>query len=214
MIESPCHTRLIACLLAFDSHNSSTLPCFPALADLPSRPSWTGVPVPRSLTGEARVLAEGYRCGHFVLCHIYLFDSLQQLVNVTALDERFMVWKVILDYKKKCKQETKPLHQNEHVRAALGQIKPLEPMERKFYIPTVKFPTKEDEWESVRLFRRCGGPLAATLPGHRQLIKESKLFYGDGRSVQLCRVAGCQKPFSKSGEFRTEHVHLCQGIFS
>ncbi|KAL7539300.1 hypothetical protein ACHAWF_006368 [Thalassiosira exigua] len=136
----------------------------PVPTDSPSRSAWTGVPVPRHLTGEARVLAEDYR---------------------------LMVWKVIQDYKEKHGS-----HKNEHIGAALGQI-PLEPTNKR-YIPLVKYPTEKDEWESVRLFQRCGGPLAATLPGREKLIDKSNALYGDGRSVQLCRVAGCQQSFSKS----------------
>src|SRR6056300_1299208 len=97
-----------------------------------------------------------------------------------------MVWKVTVEYRIKATQKRT---NNEHINAALGEKQQSHDIDN-FDTPTVKFPSQLDEAECIRLFRRCGGPLAATYSGREKLIKEKKLHYGHGRSLKFCRVAG------------------------
>lgn len=138
-----------------------------APSNLPAAPSWTNVPIPSHLTGEARILAEHYR---------------------------HMVWKVASEYRRKSYEQPKT-GKNELVSAALGQHsrQPSMCVDEDTYCSTfVKFPSRQDEVESIQLFRRAGGPLAATFSGREKLSRENKRVYGDGRPLRYCRVGGCQ----------------------
>ena len=94
-----------------------------------------------------------------------------------------------MDYRKA--SEPTSTTNNECVSAALGENRTPSQVD-EFNIPTVKFPSQEDEYETLKLFRRCAGPLAATFAGREKLSREGESIYGDGRPLQLCRVAGCQ----------------------
>jgi len=151
----------------------------PASTNLPSHPPWTKVPMTSHLTGEAKVLAEHYR---------------------------YMVWKVTSDYRRKLAEQPKK-NDNKYVSAALGEHAraPLKPDEDNFHLPAVQFPSEEAELESIKLFRRCAGPLAATLSGREKLIRNGQILYGDVRPLRYCRVAGCQMVHSESESWR----YLC-----
>mmetsp|Transcript_3453 Transcript_3453/g.6155 ORF Transcript_3453/g.6155 Transcript_3453/m.6155 type:complete len:758 (-) Transcript_3453:136-2409(-) len=149
----------------------------PAPTTLPPRPPWAKVPISHSLTGEAKVLAEDYQ---------------------------YNVWKITMDYRKKLTKQPKEI-KNEHVRTALGQERLQNPDEDDFHLPAVKYPSKLEELESVKMFRRCAGPLAATLSGRKKLVRKGQKYYGDDRSLDLCRVAGCQRPYST----RKNNIFLC-----
>lgn len=112
--------------------------------------------------------------------------------------------RLILDYREKIR-ETKR-HDNKLVSAALGEEQDQLPIEDRCCLMPVKFPSPEDELESTKLFRRCMGPLAATLPGREKLINDGKQCYGDGRPIHFCRVAGCQLVHSDDAE---EKKFLC-----
>ena len=118
-----------------------------------------------------------------------------------------MVWKVTAQYRKKV-SESLEKGSNEYASAALGEKQPLRLDEDTFILPMIKFPSKLDEVEAVTLFRRCGGPLAATSSGREKLVKDRKRVYYDGRSLQFCRVAGCQQVHSDSVKKR----HLVRGV--
>ena len=145
----------------------ATLIELPAPANKPTKPSWTKVPMPHNLKGEAKVLAEYYRC---------------------------KVWKIASGYRKKASESPKQTGKTEYISAALGEKsrRPHTIAEDDYHSPTIKFPTRQDELEAIRLFRRCGGPLAATVSGREKLDREGKLCYGDGRLLRWCRVSGCQ----------------------
>jgi len=104
-----------------------------------------------------------------------------------------------MDYRKRLADQPKK-HGNQYVSAALGekQISTLKPDEGTFNIPLVKFPSKTDEVESVKLFYRCGGPFAATVSGYEKLVRDEKPRYGDCRPLRLCRVSGCRMEHSES----------------
>ena len=68
--------------------------------------------------------------------------------------------------------------------AALGEFQSILPEENiNITLPAVKFPSKRDELENVKLFRRCCGPLAATMSGRKKLEAEGACAYGDGRPL-------------------------------
>lgn len=121
-----------------------------------TRPTWTRLPMPIEVTGEAKVLAESYR---------------------------YMVWEVTQQYREKSK-DLAGQKGNEHIAAALGKASMPQKSDVKFYRPKIKYPSDLDQKESVKLFRLCGGPLAATVSGHKKLLKENRL-YGDGRELKL-----------------------------
>ena len=98
-----------------------------------------------------------------------------------------------MDYRKA--SEPTSTTNNECVSAALGENRTRSPEDEFNCIPTVKFPSQEDEYETLKLFRRCAGPLAATIAGRVKLSREGESIYGDGRPLQLCRVAGCQNKY-------------------
>ena len=115
-----------------------------------------------------------------------------------------MVWKVAAEYRKLAKQPR--LQQNKtFVSAALGSKQVMND-EKKFEIPQLKFPSEHEEEESIKLFRRCGGPLAASYAGRMKLVQDEKHFYGDGRPLSFCRVSGCQMVHSESQ--MVSYLHL------
>lgn len=102
---------------------------------------------------------------------------------------RCMVWKVAAEYRKQAKQPVMQ-HNNKSVSAALGSKQAHKQDEEKFEIPQLKFPSELEEEESIKLFRRCGGPLAASYAGRMKLVQDEKHLYGDGRPISFCRVSG------------------------
>lgn len=109
-----------------------------------------------------------------------------------------MVWGLVQHYRKDIGKPKK--HEGETVNAALGvYARATLSEDENLSIPLVKFPTEEDETESYLLFACCAGPLAATFPGRKNLIRAGKTCYEDGtRDLKLCRVSGCQA--NHSGE--------------
>ena len=105
-----------------------------------------------------------------------------------------MVWKIASEYRKLAKPRT----HNTFVSAALGSKQADKHHEEKFEIPQLKFPSEHEEEESIKLFHRCGGPLAASYAGRMKLVQDEKHFYGDGRPLSFCRVSGCQMVHSES----------------
>lgn len=95
---------------------------------------------------------------------------------------------------------------NTFVKAALGSKHANKHDEEKFEIPQLKFPSEHEEEESIKLFRRCGGPLAASYAGRMKLVQDEKHFYGDGRPLSFCRVSGCQMVHSESQ--MVSYLHL------
>mmetsp|Transcript_6815 Transcript_6815/g.15551 ORF Transcript_6815/g.15551 Transcript_6815/m.15551 type:complete len:1095 (-) Transcript_6815:67-3351(-) len=148
------------------------------------RPTWRKPSIhSNKITGEAKTLAEDYSNN---------------------------VWKLALDYRKKSANLEK--NANKFISSALGEERRLKPNKgNNFRLPGVKFPSMDDELESVKLFRRCCGPLAATISGRNKLIKDELIFYGDGRPLSFCRVAGCQMVHSES---TTEKKFLCDWHFA
>mmetsp|Transcript_19000 Transcript_19000/g.32677 ORF Transcript_19000/g.32677 Transcript_19000/m.32677 type:complete len:503 (-) Transcript_19000:76-1584(-) len=139
----------------------------PARANFPSQPPWVKVPLPGHLHGEAKVLAEHYRC---------------------------MVWKTAMLYRQMA--DGRPKANNKCISAALGKHKraTFEPFSNEFQMSQIKFPCYNDEIETIKLFRCCGGPLAATLSGRAKLLQNGGdgVCYGDQRELKFCRVAGCR----------------------
>ena len=101
-----------------------------------------------------------------------------------------------MDYRKK--SSAKPSIKNKRASAALGDESPFNRENESYCLPVVRYPSKEEELEHMKLFRRITGPLAATFSGRAKLENEGCLFYGDGRPLQYCRVAGCQMVHSAS----------------
>jgi len=116
-----------------------------------------------------------------------------------------MVWKIAAEYRKLAKEPVMQRN-NTFVKAALGSKHANKHDEEKFEIPQLKFPSEHEEEESIKLFRRCGGPLAASYSGRMKLVQDEKHFYGDGRPLSFCRVSGCQMVHSESQ--MVSYLHL------
>jgi len=155
----------------------ATLITIPAMTQ--TQPVWSKAHLEEDTTlygGEARVLAQDYRC------------------RVTSM---------AIHYRNMSNKKPKT-HEKKQVSALLGEASRYDtPTLEEDVLPPVKFPTKEDELEAVKLFRRCIGPAASTLSGREKLVKEGSAIYGDGRHISLCRVSGCKS----SGQ--SEKNHLC-----
>ena len=155
----------------------ATLITIPAMTK--TQPVWSMAHLEEDTTlygGEARVLAQDYRC------------------RVTSM---------AVHYRNMANKKSKT-HDKKQVSALLGEARRYDtPTLEEDVLPPVKFPTKEDELEAVKLFRRCIGPAASTLSGREKLVKEGRAIYGDGRHISLCRVSGCKS----SGQ--SENTHLC-----
>lgn len=167
----------------------ATLITIPAMTQ--TQPVWSKDHLEEDTTlygGEARVLAQDYRCR----------------VTSMAVHYRNMVNK---------KPKT---HDKKQVSALLGEAQRYDtPTLEEDVLPPVKFPTKEDELEAVKLFRRCIGPAASTLSGREKLVKEGNSIYGDGRHISLCRVSGCKSSGqSENKYFCNEHYTLIQAPLS
>jgi len=157
----------------------ATLITIPAMTQ--SQPVWSMAHLEEdtSLHGEARVLAQDYRC------------------RVTSM---------AVHYRNLSNKKPKT-HDKKQVSALLGEAQRYDmPTPEEDILPPVKFPTKEDELEAVKLFRRCVGPAASTLSGREKLVKEGNSIYGDGRHISLCRVSGC-KSSGQSGNKHFCNVH-------
>jgi len=170
------------------SVEEATLITIPAMTK--SQPVWSMAHLEEdtALYGEARVLAQDYRC------------------RVTSM---------AVHYRNMSNKKSKT-NEKKQVSALLGEVRRYDtPTLEEDVLPPVKFPTKEDELEAVKLFRRCIGPAASTLSGREKLVREGSALYGDGRHISLCRVSGCKTSGqSEQNYLCNEHYTLVQAPLS
>lgn len=108
--------------------------------------------------------------------------------HYSHLNSRRMVWKATSQYRQKLAEAPSDAKMKS-VAVALGDEKGIDEEGGTFQMTEVKFPSKTDEFESMKLFHRRGGPLAATLSGREKLVREGKETYEDGRSLHVSVVS-------------------------
>ena len=146
----PSYEDIVKHKKEYGTVEEATLITIPAM--IQSQPVWSKARLEEETTlyGEARVLAQDYRC------------------RVTSM---------AVHYRNMSNKKSKT-HEKKQVSALLGEARRYDtPTPEEDVLPPIKFLTKEDEREAVKLFRRCVGPAASTLSGREKLVKRRVVQY-------------------------------------